>query len=119
MRSARSRTMTNRTDGWRLCKLFLTPTNCYRKDHTGLSLESEQFVSRTIQWAPVANSMIAYRRFGKGDPLLLLHGWPLSSMTFRKLVPLLQDQFDCYVPDLPGCGQSEWSSKTDFSIAGR
>ncbi len=85
----------------------------------GLSLESEQFVSRTVQWGGIANSKLAYRRFGKGDPLLLLHGWPLSSTTFRKLVPLLQDQFDCYVPDLPGCGQSEWSSNTDFSIVGR
>jgi len=85
----------------------------------GLSPESERFVNTTVQWADVGTSKIAYRRFGTGDPLLLLHGWPLSSTTFRRLVPLLQDQFDCYVPDLPGCGQSEWCDRTDFTIVGR
>ncbi|WWC95851.1 hypothetical protein V866_002718 [Kwoniella sp. B9012] len=45
-----------------------------------------------------------------GDPtktkttLLLLHGFPSSSNQFRRLIPLLSDQFHIIAPDLPAFG---------------
>jgi haloalkane dehalogenase len=59
------------------------------------------------------------RRFGKGSPLLLVHGFPLSGFTWRKLLPELLMHHTCYVPDLPGMGESEWTDATDFSFPGQ
>ena len=44
---------------------------------------------------------------GKGPPLLLVHGLMTSSYSFRYVIEPLGQHFTCYVPDLPGAGQSE------------
>lgn len=44
---------------------------------------------------------------GKGPPLLLVHGLMTSSYSFRYVVEPLGAHFTCFVPDLPGAGQSE------------
>jgi pimeloyl-ACP methyl ester carboxylesterase len=62
---------------------------------------------------------IAYRQVGQGEPLLLVHGYPLHGMTFRHLIPILARHFTCIVPDLPGLGATEWTGQTDFSFAGQ
>ena len=35
---------------------------------------------------------VAYREMGTGTPLLLVHGWPLSSATWRKVVPIARGE---------------------------
>jgi len=62
---------------------------------------------------------LAYRRFGSGPALLLVHGFPLSGFTWRKVLPALAERYTCYVPDLPGMGESEWTGATDFSFPGQ
>jgi pimeloyl-ACP methyl ester carboxylesterase len=46
-----------------------------------------------------------------GDPrnptLVLLHGFPSSSVMFRDLMPRLASRFHLLVPDYPGFGRSE------------
>ena len=59
------------------------------------------------------------RVFGSGPALLLVHGFPLSGFTWRKLLPELSRRYTCYVPDLPGMGESRWSDATDFSFPGQ
>jgi len=59
------------------------------------------------------------RRYGNGPDLLLVHGFPLSGFTWRKLLPELATRFTCWVPDLPGLGESEWTDVTDFSFPGQ
>jgi len=53
-----------------------------------------------------------------GDParptLLLLHGYPTSSVMFRDLIPLLADDFHVIAPDLPGFGQTDMPSVHEF-----
>lgn len=44
---------------------------------------------------------------GKGPPLLLVHGLMTSSYSFRYVVETLGQHFTCFIPDLPGAGQSE------------
>jgi len=51
---------------------------------------------------------LTYRRFGQGPAVVLVHGWPLNGATYRGLVPVLAQHFTCYVPDLPGSGQTPW-----------
>ncbi len=54
----------------------------------------------------VGDHEIAYREEGSGPPLLLVHGWPLSSATWRKVVPGLAATHRCIAPDLLGAGCS-------------
>ena len=45
-----------------------------------------------------------YARKGRGEPLVLLHGWPEFWMVYRPLMELLEDKYELIVPDLRGCG---------------
>ena len=69
-----------------------------------------------LQYQKLANCTLAYRVSGTGHPLLLLHGYPLNSLTFRHVVPPLAEDFTCYVPDLLGAGETDWSHSRDFSF---
>ncbi len=64
---------------------------------------------------------VAYRRFGDGPDVVFVHGWPLTSATFRGLIPLLADRFTCHLIDLPGSGQTESpdSAALDFASQAR
>ena len=45
-------------------------------------------------------------RKGSGRPLLLLHGYPETHLTWHKVAPRLAEQFSVVVPDLRGYGNS-------------
>jgi 3-oxoadipate enol-lactonase len=49
---------------------------------------------------------LAYVRQGKGNPLVLLHGYPLDHHIWDEIVPLLENTFDLIIPDLRGFGES-------------
>lgn len=51
-------------------------------------------------------STIHVLRKGFGRPLLLLHGYPETHLTWRKVAPRLAEQFSVVVPDLRGYGDS-------------
>ncbi len=50
---------------------------------------------------------IHYRIAGSGSPLLLLHGSPLTSYSWRKIIPKLAETYTVIAPDLRGYGQSD------------
>ena len=52
---------------------------------------------------------VFYREAGnpKAPTLLLLHGFPTSSVQYRELITELKDQFHIVAPDLPGFGFTE------------
>lgn len=54
---------------------------------------------------------IAFRRFGRGPAVVFVHGWPLNGATYRGLVRELAREFTCFVPDLPGAGDSPWDPR--------
>ena len=61
-----------------------------------------------MKFYPLADGRkLAYREAGTGRPLVLLHGWAMSSAVFQELMPLLADRFRVLAPDLPGNGQSD------------
>ncbi|MEX2236951.1 MAG: alpha/beta hydrolase [Dehalococcoidia bacterium] len=49
---------------------------------------------------------INYARAGSGPPLLLLHGYPQTHMTWHRVAPRLAEDFTVVVPDLRGYGDS-------------
>jgi len=59
---------------------------------------------------------VAHRVVGSGPDVLFVHGWPVSSATFRKLLPHLADHVTCHLIDLPGAGSSKYDTDTDLSI---
>ncbi len=49
---------------------------------------------------------LAYRRFGSGEPLVLLHGLGSAGSFWAPIVPKLAEGFEVIVVDLPGHGRS-------------
>jgi pimeloyl-ACP methyl ester carboxylesterase len=47
--------------------------------------------------------------------VLLLHGFPTSSFTFRELIPRLANQYRVIAPDLPGFGFTEIPAERKYS----
>jgi haloacetate dehalogenase len=50
---------------------------------------------------------IHYILEGKGFPVVLLHGWPETSFSWRKQIPVLSETFQVIVPDMRGFGASD------------
>jgi pimeloyl-ACP methyl ester carboxylesterase len=55
----------------------------------------------------VAGLRVAYRRAGKGIPLVLLHGGMADSREWRRQLEGLADEFTVVAWDAPGCGGSD------------
>lgn len=62
---------------------------------------------------------IFYREAGdKNNPtILLLHGFPTSSHMFRKLIPVLANEFHLIAPDYPGFGASSMPHVDEFAYS--
>jgi haloacetate dehalogenase len=61
------------------------------------------FVAESVE---TNGTTIHVLRKGTGRPLLLLHGYPETHLTWRKVAPRLAEQFSVVVPDLRGYGDS-------------
>ena len=53
---------------------------------------------------------------GDGPPVLLLHGYPETHVTWHKVAPRRADRFSVYVPDLRGYGDSSRPADGDRHI---
>src|SRR5689334_13310081 len=76
------------------------------------------FDAAPLERVDTGDAILGLRRFGRGPALLLVHGFPLTGFTWRKVLPLLAPHFTCYVPDVAGKGDSQWSASTDFTWTG-
>jgi pimeloyl-ACP methyl ester carboxylesterase len=53
-------------------------------------------------------TMLYYKDWGRGDPVVLLHGWPLTGDTFDDLaITLVEAGKRCIIPDRRGFGRSD------------
>lgn len=57
-------------------------------------------------FTPAGHGYMVWRIWGKGPPLVLLHGGHGSWTHWIRNIPRLQTQFRLYVPDIPGMGGS-------------
>jgi pimeloyl-ACP methyl ester carboxylesterase len=71
----------------------------------------------TYRTAQVDGLKIFYREAGPKDAptLLLLHGFPTSSLMFRELIPRLSDKYHVLAPDYPGYGYSDMPSPDQYA----
>lgn len=58
------------------------------------------------RYADVNHIRLHYVTQGAGYPLVLLHGWPQTWFTWRKVIPPLARRFRVLAPDLRGLGDS-------------
>lgn len=79
--------------------------------------EIETYKSMLLQKIKIEDVSIGLRQIGQGDHLVFIHGFPTHGYTWRKIIPKLSNKFTCYLLDLPGLGDSEWTDKTDFKSA--
>lgn len=77
---------------------------------------NRQIVHKTIA---VDGVDVFYREAGgsKRPSLLLLHGFPTSSIMFKNLMVALSDQFHLIAPDYPGFGFSAFPAAADFEYS--
>lgn len=80
---------------------------------------TRRFFQTEAEIVDTGTSRLPCRRFGSGPALLLVHGFPLSGFTWRRVLPELAKRYTCYVPDLPGMGESQWTEASDFSFPGQ
>lgn len=70
----------------------------------------------------INGSRIAHGVYGRGEPVVLIHGTPSSSLIWRNIFPhLVAAGFKVHLLDLLGYGQSErpWDPAVDTSISGQ
>jgi len=84
---------------------------------------TEADITRAFRGAPerfidVGHSRLAYWRFGRGPDVVFVHGWPLSSATFRRVIARLADGFTCHCFDLPGAGKTETGPDAPVDLIG-
>src|SRR5712692_2816235 len=65
--------------------------------------DSSAIVSRA---ARIGDLHLSYLMAGKGEPLVLLHGFPQHSHLWRPLMPRLAEHFTVIAPDQRGAGGS-------------
>lgn len=64
----------------------------------------------------VNDHAISYRILGKGNPVMLVHGFGEDSRVWEKQETVLQQHFQLIIPDLPGSGKSDLTE--DVSMEG-
>jgi pimeloyl-ACP methyl ester carboxylesterase len=53
---------------------------------------------------------------GSGEPTLLLHGNPDSSLVWRGVIHEIKSRMQCFAPDLPGFGHSQLPAGMNFTL---
>jgi haloacetate dehalogenase len=76
---------------------------------TTLNREAMNFSAFSRELVSVAAGSILVRRAGTGPAVLLLHGFPETSLAWRKVAPDLANDFTVLAADLPGYGESTLS----------
>jgi pimeloyl-ACP methyl ester carboxylesterase len=60
----------------------------------------------TSHFADLDGVILHYRRAGRGDPVVLVHGIPQTSHEWRYVMPRLAEKYTVIAPDLRGLGDS-------------
>jgi haloacetate dehalogenase len=93
--------------GLAAAKLGLAPASA-RSNAAGLPAIKQEafFPGFSAEMVQTTGTTIHVLRKGAGRPLLLLHGYPETHVTWNKVAPELAERFSVMVPDLRGYGDS-------------
>lgn len=83
-----------------------------------MAREAWDFIEPTAE-VPLPPGTIRYREAGTGEPIVFVHGLLVDGSVWRKVAPLLADEFRCIVPDWPmGSHRIPMSPQADLSMLG-
>jgi haloacetate dehalogenase len=68
---------------------------------------ADLFPGYASEWIPTSGGRVFARIGGNGPPLLLLHGFSETHVTWHKVAPQLAELFTVIIADLPGYGWSD------------
>ena len=82
------------------------------------SLAQKEIVygSNNGKYISILNTKIYYEEYGKGMPLILLHGGMGSIADFSLCIPQLAQYFHVIAPDAPGQSRSEMSDSISYQL---
>jgi pimeloyl-ACP methyl ester carboxylesterase len=70
--------------------------------------DNSEKIKYTHYKTPINGFLMHYVIGGKGDPIVLLHGWPETWYEWRHIIPeLIMNNFTVIAPDMRGLGDSE------------
>lgn len=75
-----------------------------------------QYGSNNGKYISINNTKVYYEEYGKGTPLLLIHGGTVSINCFRKVIPDLSKQFRVIAVDTPGHGRSQQADSMSYQL---
>lgn len=65
--------------------------------------------SNNGKFLTIRGTKIYYEEYGKGIPLLMLHGGFGDISDFQKVIPKFSEKYRVIIPDAPGLGRSEYA----------
>jgi haloacetate dehalogenase len=90
---------------------FAEPARTQNSNQTGVSMAGQgSFETSRVE---VSGNTIFVRRYGKGPAILLVHGFPRTSLMWRFLAPKLADNHTVICVDLRAYGRSGIPASTD------
>src|SRR6185295_15231755 len=75
-----------------------------------------KYGSNNGKYISIRNTKIYYEEYGKGTPLLLLHGGMGSIADFKLCIPELSKHFRIIAPDSPGQGRSGLADSMSYQL---
>lgn len=69
-----------------------------------------KYGSNNGKYLTIKGTKIYYEEYGKGTPLLLIHGGFGSIVDFERVIPILSQKYRVIISDAPGLGRSEFAN---------
>lgn len=70
------------------------------------------------RWFDTQHEKIGYFVGGKGENMILMHGFMVHAGNWSNIAPKLRRQFHVTIPDLPGHGKSPWTKSRNLEELG-
>jgi pimeloyl-ACP methyl ester carboxylesterase len=88
---------------------YILVTGCATDKYTIADVEKDISHHSTAEskFVKVGNYNIHYIEEGNGEPMIMIHGWLCWGAYWKKVIPLVKDQYHVYAPDLLGHGISD------------
>lgn len=80
------------------------------------TINIEEFITQEDKFIEVEGKRIHYLKQGEGRPIILVHGFGLSTFSWRKLIPLLSKRYTVFALDLLGFGLSDKPTDGDYTL---
>lgn len=92
--------------------LALLLSACSSPRHTRESIRGEVKAMKIgeSRFCTVEGRAMHYLEAGRGEPMILIHGWVCWGAYWKHMIPLLSKKFHVYAVDLPGHGMSDRTS---------